>query len=100
MRGVEQAASRSTTDTSAVRRSTPRGGYRAGFTSIDRYAKRPLCRLEVLEEIVDVRHLGERGADLLDIAERELRLGFAVLDDAVDHASECLDEFRPGHLEG
>ena len=47
-----------------------------------------------------LRHPGERGADLLDATERGLRFSFAVLNDAVDHAGECLDEFRPGHLVG
>jgi len=28
--------------------------------------KRPLCRFEILEEIIDVRDIGERGADLFD----------------------------------
>jgi len=34
-------------------------------------------------------------ADLLDTTERGLRFSFAVLDDAVDHAGERLDEFYP-----
>ena len=59
----------------------------------------PLRRVEVLEEIVDVCDPGERGTNFLDATERGLRFSFAVLDDAVDHAGERLDEFRPDHLE-
>ena len=55
---------------------------------------------EVLEEIVNIRDVGERGADLLDATERRLRFSFAALDDTVDHADEPLDELHPGHLEG
>ena len=63
-------------------------------------AKHPLRRVEILEEIVDIRHRGERDANLLDAAKRGLRFSFAVLDDAINHAGERLDKFHPGHLEG
>src|SRR3954451_8370223 len=63
-------------------------------------AQHPLRRVEVVAEIVDGRHLSEDGADLCNAAECRLCLGFAVLDEAVDHAGECLDELRPGHLRG
>src|SRR4051812_23634 len=57
-------------------------------------AKRPLRRVEVLEEIAEIRDSGERDADLLDAAERRLRFGFAVLNDAVDHASASTSSAR------
>ena len=44
------------------------------------------------------RDPGKRGADLLDAAKCGLRFSFAVLDDAVDHAGERLDKFRPGYF--
>ena len=52
-------------------------------------AQHPLRRVEVVAEIVDGRHLSEDGADLCNTAKGGLRLGFAVLDEAVDHAGEC-----------
>src|SRR4051794_8799438 len=60
----------------------------------------PLRRVEVLEVIVELCDTGERGADLLDATERGLRFSFAVLNEAVDHAGERLDEFRSGNFEG
>jgi len=57
-------------------------------------------RLEIHEEVVDVRNVGEGGADLLNVAERGLHFSFASLDDAVDHAGETFDEFRPSDLKG
>ena len=38
--------------------------------------KRPLRRIEVLKEVVDIGHVGEGGADHLDLAEGGLRFGF------------------------
>src|SRR3954468_5472900 len=41
--------------------------------------KVPLRCIEVIEEVINVCNIGERGADALDLPKRRLRFGFAVL---------------------
>ncbi len=60
--------------------------------------QRPLRRIEVLDKISHIRHLGEDGAEYIDVPEREFCFGFPVHNGAVDRADKLLDEFRPRHL--
>src|SRR6478672_9894709 len=44
----------------------------------------PCRRVEILEDIIHIRRFSKDGAGHIDMAERGLRVGFAVRDDTVD----------------
>ena len=63
-------------------------------SAISKIDERWFCAIQVKSARTTVR------ADHIDMAERSPRFSCAVRDDAVDHAGELLDEFRPDRLGG